>query len=155
MSLKKVKSVKDDKGFKIWDILVYGLVVALIAALFTVIFFTSDTSPLTGIRIYTTGAAVFEYNFEKSEYKQLSENVTFEITDSDGILTVKISDGDGFNTVRIDKSGKVKVVDADCHNKDCMYLPEITNNSKSIICIPHGLRIVPYGFEEDDGNIII
>ena len=34
MSLKKVNQVKKDRFFKIWDILIYGIVAVVIVALF-------------------------------------------------------------------------------------------------------------------------
>ena len=51
MSLKKVRQTKADKGFKIWDLIVYGAIIALAVVLFIVVFTTRDTSPLSGIRI--------------------------------------------------------------------------------------------------------
>ena len=36
MSLKKVAQVKNDKGFKIWDLIIYGAVILLAAALFKI-----------------------------------------------------------------------------------------------------------------------
>ena len=33
MSLKKIEQVKADKGFKIWDLVIYGVVLALTAVL--------------------------------------------------------------------------------------------------------------------------
>lgn len=152
MSLKKVEAVKKDKGFKIFDLIVYGVIIALAVILFVVVFTTKDTSALSGVRIYSKGEAVFEYNFGTFEYKKLSDSVTVEVEEADGAVTVKVITSDGYNTIRIDKSGKVKVTEADCKNKDCMYIPEITDNSGIIYCSPHGLRVVPYNFDPDPDN---
>ena len=46
MSLKKVREVKSDRGFKIFDLLVYGIIAALIVALFVTLFAVKDRSPL-------------------------------------------------------------------------------------------------------------
>ena len=64
MSLKKVEQVKVDKGFKIWDLLIYGLVAVIVAVLFIVVFVTRDESPLTGVRVFVQGEVVFEYEFD-------------------------------------------------------------------------------------------
>ena len=42
MSLKKVEQVKADKGFKIWDLIIYGVIAVTVAVLFIVIFATKD-----------------------------------------------------------------------------------------------------------------
>ena len=63
MSLKKIEQVKADKGFKIWDLVIYGVVLALTAVLFVVIFTTRNTDPLTGVEITVRGEIVFEYEF--------------------------------------------------------------------------------------------
>ena len=51
MSLKKVAEVKKDRGFKIWDLIIYGTVLLLAAALFIAVFATRNTDPLSGVRI--------------------------------------------------------------------------------------------------------
>ncbi len=154
MSLKKVRQTKADKGFKIWDLIVYGAIIALAVVLFIVVFTTRDTSPLSGIRIYSKGAAVFEYSFESGKYQKLSEAADLEISDEGDKLIIKISCSEGYNVVELGKSGYVKVTDADCANKDCVHMHDIVDNSSAIYCTPHGLRIVPYEFE-DDGIIIM
>ena len=54
MSLKKVEQVKKDRFFKIWDILIYGIIAAVIVALFLAVTLTADKSSLSGIEGYTT-----------------------------------------------------------------------------------------------------
>lgn len=104
MSLKKVEAVKKEKGFKILDLIVYGIILAIVVVLFIVVFATKNTDALSGVRIYSKGEAVFEYSFETFEYKQLSNSVTVETEEAEGVLTVKIISSDGFNVIRIDKS---------------------------------------------------
>lgn len=62
MSLKKVNQVKKDRFFKIWDILIYGIVAVVIVALFLAVTLTQDTSTLTGINIYYQDALAFTYS---------------------------------------------------------------------------------------------
>ena len=50
MSLKKIEQVKADKGFKIFDLIVYAVIIVSVAVAFTVLFTVRDDSPLSGIR---------------------------------------------------------------------------------------------------------
>ncbi len=68
MSLKKIEQVKADKGFKIFDLIVYAVIIVSVAVAFTVLFTVRDDSPLSGIRVYAKGAAVFEYTFSDGKY---------------------------------------------------------------------------------------
>ncbi len=150
MSLKKVTQVKADKGFKIWDLIVYGAVALIIAAIFLAVFLTKDDSPLKGVRIYTQDAAVFEYDFQSGEYKNLSpESVTVE--EDESAIKITVSAGGGYNVVFIDlKEKSVKVTEADCGKRDCVYTAAITDSSGMIYCSPHKLRILPFDYESDD-----
>ena len=155
MSLKKVNQVKADKGFKIFDLIIYGVVIALVVVLFVVIFFTSDNSPLKGIRIYVRNEIAYEYDFDKGQ-RTLNGNFTEIVSQNDDEVILRINTGDGdYNIVRIDRKGSVKVTEANCGKNDCVYTPEIKNSSGVIYCSPHRLRIVPFDFDIDDGNIII
>ena len=63
MSLKKIEQVKKDKGFKIFDLIIYGVIIITVAVLFIVVFTTRNTDPLTGIKVYVNSEIVFEYEF--------------------------------------------------------------------------------------------
>ena len=52
MSLKKIEQVKEDKGFRLFDLIIYGIIVLTVAALFIAVFATRNTDTLTGVRIY-------------------------------------------------------------------------------------------------------
>lgn len=154
MSLKKVTEVKADKGFKFWDLAVYGAVILIIAVIFLAVFLTKDTSPLKGVKIYSDEALVFEYDFETAEYKNSSpESVTVE--SAENVLKIKVTANGGYNVVEIDKNERsVKVTEADCGKRDCVYTAAVTDNGGMIYCSPHKLRILPYDFEKDDTIII-
>ena len=147
MSLKKVEQVKADRGFRIWDLIIYGIIAVIIAVLFIVAFTAFNTDPLTGIKISVGSRTslryevIFEYKFD-GEPNVLSDTVSIE-EDGKGItVTVKADNGD-LNVIYIDKSEKsVKMINANCKGKDCMLLP-INNNSGSITCNSHGLKIEP------------
>lgn len=147
MSLKKIEQLKADRGFLIWDLVIYGAVAVIIAVLFIVAFTAFDTDPLHGIKISVGSKTslkyevIFEYEFG-GEAKVLSDTVSIE-EDGNGItVTVKAENGD-LNVLYIDKSAKsVKMINANCKGKDCMLLP-INDNSGSITCNSHGLKVEP------------
>ena len=144
MSLKKVEQVKADKGFRIWDLIIYGVIAVTVAVMLVVVFVTRDESPLTGVRVFVEGRAVFEYEFDGEPV--YSDTVTAEQVKEDAkglTVTVNCADG-GWNVIYIDKSQKtVKVTEANCNGKQCAYFPAINDNNKLIYCNPHGLRIEP------------
>ena len=155
MSLKKVEQVKADKGFKLPDIIVYVVVLALVAVLFVVIFVTRDDSPLKGIRIYVKNEIVYEYDFKEGQ-RALNGAYTQIIGQDDNAIILRITTGDGdYNIVRIDKKGSVKVTEANCGKNDCVYTPELKDSGGMIYCSPHRMKIVPFDFDIDDGTIII
>ena len=154
MSLKKVEQVKVDKGFRIWDFIIYASIAVIVAVVFIVVFVTKDDSPLTGVRVFVEGQVVFEYEFDGDPV--YSGTVTAENVKEDGnglTVTVNCADG-GMNVIYIDKSAKtVKVRDANCNGKQCTYFPAINDNNKLIYCSPHGLRIEPLSRDYSDPNI--
>ena len=156
MALKKVEQVKADKGFKIWDLIIYGAIIVIVVVLFITIFAVRDTSPFKGIRVVLYSDVIYEYDFENG--KEISCNAKYvEITENSDdkiVLRVNIGDGD-YNCIQINKSGSVKMIEANCGKQDCVYTPELKDNNGVIYCSPHRLKIIPYDFNVDDGNIII
>ena len=152
MSLKKVDAVKADKGFKIFDLIIYGGVIALAVILFAVLFVTKSDAPLNGFRIYVNNTVVYEYSFDDGE-KFRAENVQ-TVEDGEKLIISISTDGGGYNNVEIGKDGYVRMANANCGKKDCVYTPELSK-SGIIYCPPHALKIVPFSLNEDDGNIKI
>ena len=154
MSLKKIEQVKKDRGFKLFDIIIYGAVIAIVVVLFIVLFATRDTSSLTGVQIFVKGEIVFEYEFGNDSPLYVSDGV---IVEKDGnSITVTIQIDDDKNVVFIDKSKKTaKMIEANCKGKQCMYFAEMNDNSDFIYCSPHGLKVVPLIQDIDDPNIKI
>ncbi|MDE5722496.1 MAG: NusG domain II-containing protein [Clostridia bacterium] len=153
MSLKKIEQVKKDKGFKIFDLIIYGAILALVATLFIVVFTTRDTSALTGVKITVGAETVFEYEFG-AEPQKAADCVTVE---EDGkSITVTVITDDGKNVVYIDKAEKTaKMIEADCRGKQCLHFPKLDNNSKYIYCSPHGVKVEPLFRDWDNPDIII
>lgn len=160
MSLKKVESVKQETGFKLPDLIVYGVILLLVAALLIIVFTTRNKEPFQGVRVYVNKNIVMSYNFDKDGLNGLdvtAEDGTVEVPESvtGSVFTVRVQVGEGeYNVIEIDRSLRsVRVVDANCGKRDCVHTPAITDNNGIIYCSPHGLRIVPFDFEvEDDGG---
>ena len=152
MSLKKIEQVKKDRGFKLFDIIIYGAVIAIVAVLFIVLFATRDASSLTGVKITVKGEAVFEYEFGESP--QYSDAVTVEENDKE--ITVTIVSDDDVNVVFIDKEKKTaKMIEANCKGRQCMYFAAMDDNSDFIYCSPHGVKVEPLFKDLDNPNIKI
>lgn len=155
MSLKKIEQVKQDKGFRIFDLIIYGVILITVAVLFIVFFTTRDTSPLTGIKVYAEAKVVFEYEFDKTPV--YSETVTESDVEEDGkSLTVTVRTKGGVNVLYIDKEKRtVKMQEADCKGKQCLYFRPIDDNNKFIYCSPHGVRVEPLIKDLDSPDIIL
>ena len=153
MSLKKVEEVKADKGFKIFDLIIYGAVAVLIAVVFLAVFLTRDNSSFDGVRVYVRDECVYEYVFSEGG-SVLDNRVTEEVKDGKVVVTVTV-DGHGYNKFEIDLEKKsVSMVEANCSiAPDCVYMPEITDNNKFISCEPHRLEILPLNYNKDSGKI--
>lgn len=159
--LKKIEQVKKDRGFKLFDIIIYGAIIVTVAVLFIVLFTTRDTSSLTGVKISVRAEVVFEYAFEGTdpEEKEIKCNdgtvVTISHDGDKGIVVTISHDGDK-NEVYIDKDKKtVKMSDANCKGKHCMYFAPMDNNSDFIYCSPHGVKVEPLIQDLDSPNIKI
>ena len=141
MSLKKVEQIKKDKGFRLFDLIIYGVVLAVAVITFIVVFTTRNTDPLTGVKIFVNAEEVFAYEFggpdpEESDWVSVDDN---------GITITIRTANNGLNKVYINKSAKtVKMTEANCKGKDCvLYTSEMRNNSDIIFCPPHGVKIEP------------
>ena len=160
MALKKIKQVKADKGFKILDLIIYGGIIALVVVLFIVIFVVRDTTPVQGVRFKYVNEIIYEYDFEEGEISRNEKYVKItEETSEKIVLTVNLG-GSDYNVVEIIKSGSVRITDANCRGKDCVYghtflNSEIKNNNDCIQCLPHNFQILPLDYDIDNGNIII
>lgn len=143
MSLKKVEQVKKDKGFRLFDLIIYGVVLVVAVIVFIVVFITGNKDPLTGVKIYVDAEEVFTYEFGGKPVFTESEGLTVEEDDKGVTVTIRTAN-DGLNTVYIDKSAQtVKMTEANCKGKHCVYFPEMSNNKDVIYCSPHGVKIEP------------
>ena len=145
MSKKTVERIKTDKGFKIFDLILYGVIILIVAVSFIAVFATKDKSPLKGVCVFFEEKLVFEYDFENDE---VVEGEDLVVSNTEKSLQVKIKTDDGFNLIEIDKKGSVRIIEADCRGRDCVYSPAITDNNGIIFCSPHMLKIIPSNYDD-------
>lgn len=157
MSLKKIEQVKIGKWFKIWDLLVYGLLAGSIVALILVFAFAGKGGELDGVSISYKGERVATYSFTDNKLDILNSDY-IEITEEreESILLTFYTEGKkGFNTIEINTKDKsVKVTASNCStHKDCVYSSPVKGTrSVPILCAPHALSIAPLTVY-DDGTI--
>lgn len=158
MSLKKINQVKSDRGFKIWDLLVYGVILAAAAALLIAVFVRRDNNPLKGIIITVGEETALTYDFETgiAEYTDVEQGGMIEVEQqTESLFVFSVRRGKHYNRVRIDKSARtVKVIAADCSRNDCVYTSAIKDNSGMIYCSPNDMKIMPYDYHESPDIII-
>lgn len=160
MSLKKIEQVKKTKYFRLWDILIYGIILAVIAALFLIVFLTGDKTSANGFTIRQADKVVFTYYFDTDKYEYSLTDGVIEINSEDAdslTLTVYTKDKSGYNKIKVDKqNNSVWVTDADCSllRKDCVHTPALNDNSSVISCLPHEMYIQPLIKQVDNPDVI-
>lgn len=155
MSLKKIEQVKKDKGFKIFDLIIYGVILLTVAALFIAVFTTRNKSPLTGVRIYIRAEIAFEYEFGGALPENPDDRV--EVKEDGNGITVTVRASEKYiNVVYIDKAKKTaKMTEANCGGGQCKFFPAIDGNDKYIYCDPHGVRVEPFYKDLGSPDVII
>ncbi len=143
MSRKTIENIKTNKPFMWWDILVYVLLALLVVGLFWGIVWSKDNDKISAVEFVQNDRIILTYDFGTDTFQSNAQNVKIDATSHGYMVTVTSQDGKGFNKVAIniyDRS--VDVVDADCsRSKECVHSRAITNNTASIICMPHSLII--------------
>ena len=153
MSLEKVRQVRSGRFFRPADLIIFGIIAAAAIALFILFFAIKKDGGLEGVRIFVRDEVVFEYSFESDEYKVFSSCA--EVVNGEK-LTVNITTEEGGNLVEIDRAARsVRVVSADCRSRDCVYSPPLTGADGFICCMPHHMRILPFGYKDDGKTVII
>lgn len=163
MSLKKIEQVRSDKGFKIFDLIVYAVVLVAIAVMFAVFVFASDDSAIRAIRISYIGdgesRTVFTYDFDADRWENFSE-VNIEVAEEDDgriLLFFYVDESKSeYNEIIVDKTERsVWVEDANCRNKTCMNFGKLRYNNQAISCSPHGYMVIEPLDYKVSGSVIV
>ena len=133
---------KKPKIFKRADLIVYGVLAAIILSLFVFfVFMVSGSSIPEKIYADVDGKEVFRYDFTARVLTITDEEFPKNIVEDDSSITIFLYFGDEFNKIVIIKSGSVLMEEANCSiSHDCTYM-SITKMTDTIICVPHKLHI--------------
>ena len=106
---------------------------------------------LTGETVEVDGETVYTYRFGAGGEvsSEWAERVTEREEEGLLLVTVQVSEGE-WNEIVIDDGAKSAAMrDANCsRRKDCCAMQPVGEGGGVIVCIPHGLRILPLS-EED------
>ncbi len=159
MSITRVEQVKKRKPFALWDLLVYGVIAAVIVILFAVFVFAADNTTITGVRIEREGTLLYTYTFGSGGEVVPAGEGLFEEQEKDGVVYVTVYQDtrhERYNILEINPNARtVKMHETNCsRHKDCMYMEEISTVSQVIVCVPHGLKILALNAKENYKPII-
>lgn len=148
--MKYARLVRGGKFFRLADLLVYGAAVLLIGALFLAAALIGG-GQAEGFRVEVNGETVYTYRFGAGGEvsSEWAERVTEREEERLLLVTVQVSEGE-WNEIVIDDGAKSAAMrDANCsRRKDCCAMQPVGEGGGVIVCIPHGLRILPLS-EED------
>lgn len=158
--MTRLEEIKKRKPFAIWDLLIYGILVAVILILFGVFVFGGRGKAASGIQLTLLGndeTVIYSYDFGAGK-RTVAEGWETRITEEEeeGVLLVTVYFDDekkDYNTVAIDLEKKTaKMRDANCsrYNKDCVHSSGISSEKDFIICLPHKLKVCALGGVEED-----
>lgn len=153
---RNILNAKRDTFFKIGDVGIYLVVVLLIIALFMT-FLGTDGEQIRAIKMMdfsnsNEGELLFAYNVARNEWVAYTDNSNgwnVEVNEDGNDINVSFSrtvDGkEQFNVMTITRGSKVtvKMSDATCADKDCVYnFPTQELAERAIVCSPNRLKII-------------
>lgn len=130
--IEKISELKSKKPFKLFDIIILGILLILSVSL--IIFIPQ----------------------KKGAYVEVYVDNKLKLThflDSDYEVKISTNNGEHYNIIKIE-NGYVYVSEADCNDKICINTGKTNTNNKSIICLPHNLKIIVKG-SADDVDVIV
>ncbi len=158
MSIRKIEQVKEGRFFRLTDLIIYGVIIVITAALFLMYFLSRDNSAADGFTIRYGDKTVFTYYYDKDGYDRIEYPEYIEITSDDGdmlCLTFYTEGKKGYNKITVNKKERTAFVqEADCTRKDCVHSAPLQGNSAVISCLSHNMHIEPLKRRVVDGEEI-
>lgn len=150
MQKDKFSLIKNSPPFKKRDIIIYLFTALIIASLFIAFVVFPKTGKNDGFRVITGQTEILSKRFGEDFFIANGWEDRIEITGESEIFTVKIytdEKKEKYNILEVTESEKtVDVTDSNCSfRKDCVHTSSIKNGTGVIICVPHGLKILPLG----------
>ena len=153
---KQVLELKNQKQFRLADVILYAVIVAFVVGLFFAFSKKTDLD-FVGVDAQFDSKVIMTYRFD-SDALNVDGDWQDKVTVArDGeIIRVKFNFGDEYNVLEIDRAKKcAKMIAADCsHHKECFNeFPAIDSADKFTICVPHKLQI--RGVGESKGEVSV
>ena len=150
---KQVLQLKEQKPFKLFDVILYAVIAVFIVGLF-VAFFQKTDSNFVGVDVNLDGEVIMNYRFENDVIKVGDKWKDKILVSYDGdLIIVKFVFGKDYNVLEIDKAKKcAKMIEANCsYHKECVNnFPVIDSADKFTICAPHKLQIRGVGVSKGE-----
>ena len=158
MKKDKIKGLVNNKPFNKFDFIALLCVLIFILSLFISFVFFSSHDSTKGFIIQIENVNVFTYNYSTNEYSVGSEYDSLIEVDLDSQTITIYADltKQHYNKLKYDAKNKnVKMVDSNCSSsKDCVYMPEISDNLGIIYCAPRKIKILPIGGRLNNSPVI-
>ncbi len=155
--MSRIEEIKKRKPFAIWDLLIYGILIAVILLLFGIFVFGGSGKAADGIQITNLdGKLIYSYEYGKPKGKiALEWQDRVEEKQEEGTLLVTVyfdAEKKDYNVLAIDLEKKTaKMRDANCSfRKDCTNTKAVTSERDIIVCLPHKLKVCALGGEKED-----
>ena len=143
MKIERIKTVKESKIWRPWDLVIYGAILLVVAVAFIVIAAkNSSNKEIIGVEISYKSEVIGVYTLQGG-WLQYAEVATIKITESKDEAVIKITTERGYNELTVKKAtGHAYMTSADCSGEDCTKM-KIEKSSDVIICVPHGITVKP------------
>lgn len=147
--MKYARLVRGGKCFRFGDLILYGAVLLLTAALFLSAALLSGGTA-EGFCVEREGARIYTYRFGEGGEVAPAWRERIGETREGALLIVRIETEDGWNELAVDDAAKTaRMRDADCsRRKDCCAMQPLGGGGSVIVCIPHGIRVMPLSGED-------
>ncbi len=144
-----VDKIKSSKPFKLWDILIYSLILALIALMFIAIFVIAPKKDITGFKITLNDTTVVDYSFNDNSIlinSDFRDRIKYNQT-SNTITVYTNEQKTEYNIISFSLENKtVWISESNCSDsKDCVHFEPISSGEQIIYCLPHNLKVVSTG----------
>lgn len=150
--MNRLEEVKKRKPFAAGDIIVYAALALVVIALFCVFVFFRGESEAEGFVFEREGEILYTYEFSRGGVISAAGKDFVSVKEEEGgvFVTVRTKDQTGYNLVYIDREERTaRVTEADCsRTPDCVYTAPIQAGRGVILCVPHGLKILPLAGED-------
>ena len=140
--MKNARRVREGKLFRIADLLIYGAMLLLVAALFLTAALL-NRGQAQGFRVEVNGETVYTHTFGSGGEvaEGWEDRITFSREGELLLIAIVLAVDDA--------AGTAVMRDANCsRRKDCTAMRAIGSGGSVIVCIPHALRVISLAGED-------